>query len=106
MDEIYDVAFELILSAGNSKSNSMMAIEACREFRFEDADKMIKEAQKELNKAHLVQTEMIQKEAQGTPFQLNLVLVHAQDHLTMALMSLENAKEMKYLYQTIEKIIK
>ena len=40
-EEKYEIAFQVIMNAGNSKSSSMMAIEAAREFEFEEAEKFI-----------------------------------------------------------------
>ena len=45
-DEKYEIAFQVIMNAGNSKSSSMMAIEAAREFDFEEAERLLKEADK------------------------------------------------------------
>ena len=41
MENKYEVSFELILNAGNSKSKSLMAIECAREFDFQEAEKQI-----------------------------------------------------------------
>lgn len=106
MDQLYETAFGLILAAGNSKSNSMMAIAAAREFRFEDAAQYIENAKDEMVAAHQIQTDLIHGEAQGTKCDLNIIMVHAQDHLSMALMTLDNASEMLKLYQTIDELNK
>ena len=83
MDEAkYATAFELIMNAGNAKSLALMAIEAAREFDFEEAEKDLKESAEEFHLAHQAQSDMIQGEANGNPVELNIVLVHAQDHLT------------------------
>lgn len=47
-DDKYTVAFELITKAGDAKSKAMMAIEAAREFEFEEAEKYLKEAEQGL----------------------------------------------------------
>lgn len=104
MDEMYEMAFSLILSAGNSKSNSMMAIEASREFRFDEAERLLEQANEEFVNAHEIQNGLIQDEAQGKSREVNLVMVHAQDHLTMAMMARDNAKEFLNLYRMIEKL--
>lgn len=101
MDEIYETAFNLILSAGNSKSNSMMAIQAAREFRFEEAEELLDQAQKDLTEAHQIQTDLIQGEARGQKAEVNIIMVHAQDHLAMALMTVDNAKELLNVYKMI-----
>lgn len=106
MDQLYETAFNLILAAGNSKSNSMMAITAAREFRFEDANRYIEAAKDEMVAAHQIQTDLIQREAQGTKCDLNIIMVHAQDHLSMALITLDNASEMLKLYQMIDELNK
>ena len=49
--DLYEMAFGLILNAGNSKSKSMMAIEAAREFEFEEAEKLVAEAEEDLRAA-------------------------------------------------------
>ena len=103
-DEKYTAAFDLIMNAGNAKSSAMMAIEAARNFEFEEADKHLKEAAENMHKAHQAQFDMIQEEANGNPVDVNVVLVHAQDHLTMAIMAKDNAEEFIQLYRIIKEL--
>ena len=103
MDETkYAKAFELIMNAGNAKSLALMAVESAREFDFEEAQKQLKESQQEFHLAHQAQSDMIQGEANGNPVELNIVLVHAQDHLTMATMAQDNAQEFINLYRLVK----
>lgn len=107
MDEKnYEIAFQLIMNAGNSKSASVMAQEAAKKFDFERADQHLKEAELEMRKAHQCQIDMIQQEAQGTPVEVNIILVHAQDHLTMAMMAMDQAKELIEVYKILHKLMK
>lgn len=99
------VAFQLIMNSGDSKSASMMSIEAAKKFDFEEAEKYLKEAEKELKVAHQSQIDMIQQEAQGKTIDVNIILVHAQDHLTMAMMAKDNAKEFLNLYKIIKMLM-
>lgn len=101
-DERYLPAFGLIMNAGNSKSCSMMAIEASRNFEFDKAKEYLLEAERELSEAHQRQTEIIQQEAMGNPVELNIILVHAQDHLTMAMMAKDNAQEFFHMYSALK----
>lgn len=105
MDENYQAAFQLIMNAGNSKSLSMMAIEAAREFRFEDAEKYLEEAEQEMRTAHQAQIELIQQEASGDPVNVNIILVHAQDHLTMAMATKDRADEFLHLYKMMKQLM-
>ena len=89
-DEKYEVAFEIIACAGDAKSLALMAIE--------QAEKNLAEAREQMAKAHDVQNDMLQSEAQGKSVELNIVLIHAEDHLTMAIMSIDFAEEFIELY--------
>lgn len=105
MDETkYAKAFELIMNAGNAKSLALMAVESAREFDFEEAQKQLRESQQEFHLAHQAQSDMIQGEANGNPVELNIVLVHAQDHLTMATMAQDNAQEFINLYRLVKEL--
>lgn len=101
-----ETAFELILHAGNAKGYAMRAIKHAREFRFEEAEKLLLEAEKEKILAHQVQTEMIQKEAGGEHIQVGLIVVHAQDHLNGAMIAYEQAEEFIHLYRCLAKFMK
>ncbi|WP_251861381.1 PTS lactose/cellobiose transporter subunit IIA [Clostridium sp. Marseille-Q2269] len=104
-DDKYSLAFQLILNAGNSKSASKMAIESAKKFEFEQAEKYLEEAERELKIAHKSQVDMIQREAQGHMIEVNIVLVHAQDHLTMAMIEKDHAKEILDIYKIIKPIL-
>lgn len=76
--------FEIVLHAGNAESSAMMAMEAAREGRFDDADSLMGEAETELAEAHRLHTAVLQLAAGGTDIPMDVLLVHAQDHLSMA----------------------
>lgn len=103
-EEKYSTAFELIMNAGNAKSLALMAIEAARDFDFEEAEKCLRESAEEFHQAHQAQSDMIQGEANGNPVEVNIVLVHAQDHLTMATMAQDNAQEFINLYRLVKEL--
>ena len=103
-EEKYEIAFQVIMNAGNSKSSSMMAIEAAREFEFEEAEKFIKEAEKELREANHSQTELIKQESSGKGVDVNIILVHSQDHLTMAITAKDQAEEFLNMYRMIKEL--
>ena len=102
----YDIAFELIANAGDSKSESLMAIEAAREFNFEEANSYLEIATEKLSEAHKIQSSLIQNEARGNKVDVNIILVHAQDHLSGAILMKDQADEFIKLYEIINKLIK
>ncbi len=103
-DSRYLPAFQIIMNAGNSKSASMLAVEAARTFQFELAQTYLTEAETEMRKAHMAQIEMVQKEAAGEDVDINIILVHAQDHLAMAIMAKDHATEMIYIYKMLSEL--
>lgn len=103
-EELYEVALKLILDAGDAHTKAMLAIQAAREFRFSDTEELIAQGEACMRNAHETQTELLQAEARGEQPQLNLITVHAQDHLTMALMSLDNARESLHIYRMIREL--
>lgn len=105
MDEDkYDNSFQLIAVAGDSKSKSMMAIDAASEGDFEKAKELLDEAKEELKIAHGLQFQMIKEESQGKYVDINILLIHAQNHLTMAMLTLERAEETIRLYKIIQSL--
>ena len=83
-----------------------MAIEEARDFNFDEAVSLIKEAREDLKSAHQTQTELIQGEARGEKSELSLILVHAQDHLTTAMIMIDQAEEFLNIYRLLSKVIK
>lgn len=100
-----ETAFELILHAGNAKGYAMKAVKEARKFHFEKAEELLKEAKKEEITAHQVQTDMLQKEANGLQMQVNLITVHAQDHLNGATIAYEQAEELIHVYRLLASLM-
>jgi len=102
----YDTSFQLIMYAGDSKSESMLAIKAARNFQFEEAEEHLELAKKSLGEAHKSQTSMIHQEAAGSKIDVNIILVHAQDHLTTATIIKDQAEEFINIYKFMCKLSK
>ncbi|MFS0673908.1 PTS lactose/cellobiose transporter subunit IIA [Ornithinibacillus sp. 179-J 7C1 HS] len=99
MDNITEIAFQIILYAGNGRSNAMEAIQEAKEGNFEEADRKLVEAGEELSKAHGYQTKLIQAEANGESTQVNVILIHSQDHLMNAMTVRDLATEIVEIYR-------
>ena len=102
MEALYEASFTLIGIAGDSKAESMQGIDCCKQGDFEGARKHLAAADETMVKAHDAQTEMLQQEAEGNPVPVNIILVHAQDHLTMAQVMRDMAEQFMDLYQTVQ----
>ena len=102
-EELYNLAFQLILHAGNAKSLAMEAMFVAKKGNFDEAEAKLNEADSAFNEAHHVQTDLIQKEAGGTDFDLPLIMIHAQDHLMTTLTLKDLAREIIDLHKLIKK---
>ncbi len=85
--------FQIVALAGSSRSKSLMALREAKKGNFEKAEEYLKEAEQEMNEAHNLQFEMLQKEANNEPVEITIVTVHGQDHLSMATVTYELVNE-------------
>lgn len=97
----YEKAFMMISFAGNAKSSAMLAIAAAREGDLPRAHELLAEADRDLHEAHNTQTEMLTEEARGNPVKVNIILVHAQDHLTGAMLVRDLAEEFLHIHEAL-----
>lgn len=98
-DDIQLVAFNIILHSGNAKTKIHMAFKSMREADFTTTTQLLEEANQEILEAHKSQTELLQSYANGTKIDMEIIMVHAQDHLMTTMTMREIAIEMSYLYQ-------
>jgi PTS system cellobiose-specific IIA component len=95
--------FEIISHGGNARAFAFDAIKAAEAGNIEEAEELLLKAQEELDIAHQTQTKLIQAEVNGEGLQMNLLMVHAQDHLMTAISEKTLIEHMVRLYKVIEK---
>lgn len=103
-EKMYEIAFQIIVHAGESRSLSSEAMDAAENYDFEKAEELLKKANDEFLECHQIQTDLLTAEANGESSPVNIILVHSQDHLTMATMAMENARRMMKIYRKLEKL--
>lgn len=103
-EKVYELAFNIIVHAGESRSLSSEAMDAAENYDFEKAEELLQKANEEFLECHEVQTDMLTREANGEENKINIILIHAQDHLTMATMAMDNAKRLVGLYKKIKNL--
>ena len=92
----------LIVESGSAKSSSMEAIYLAKKGKIEEAKGCLDDAEKQLGEVHRLQTDLIQQEAKGNHTEINLFMVHAQDHLMTSILAKEMAREFVDLYEKLE----
>lgn len=102
-DDLQVVAFEIILHSGDARTIVHEGLNLMNEGKFQDAEKKMEDAEKELLEAHKSQTKLLQEYANGDEITMEVIMVHAQDHLmtTMTLreMAIEFLKMYKQIYE-------
>ncbi|AEF24784.1 PTS cellobiose transporter subunit IIA [Streptococcus parauberis] len=101
-EEVQMAAFEIILNSGNSRTTVHEAFAAMREGDYDKASELLEAANEELLLAHKAQTHLLQEYAGGTEITIEIIMVHAQDHLMTTMTLREVAIEMLELYKRIK----
>lgn len=101
-DDLQMAAFEIILNSGNARTIVHEGFDAMREGNFELASQKLDEANEELLLAHKAQTHLLQEYASGTEIKIEIIMVHAQDHLMTTMTLREVALEMLELHKKIK----
>jgi len=92
------IVFTIIMHAGDARSHALEALRYAREGNNDEAEKSMAKAKSELVEAHHIQTELLQAEARGEKQEVNLLLIHAQDHLMTAILAKDLIEEMMLMY--------
>lgn len=102
LEELSQVAFQIITHAGEAKSEAMLAIYSAKEGKFDEAEDKIKLANKSINIASEQHFELIQEEAKGNKVVPSLLLMHAEDQLLSTQTLILMAEEIIQLYKKIK----
>ena len=100
--ELEENLIEIISLSGDVKKKFLEAVKHAKNNEPEQAEVVYEEADDKLIKAHLKQTELINREAGGDKVESSLLLTHAQDHLMTAILLKDMAKEFMDLYERLE----
>ncbi|BFO11611.1 PTS lactose/cellobiose transporter subunit IIA [Serratia rubidaea] len=92
---------ELLINAGEARSHAMTAIQAARQRQWPQAEEALAASQAASRAAHAVQTQLIGLDEGAGKIPVNLILVHAQDHLMTAMLCHDLAQEIVLLRQEV-----
>ena len=101
LEQLSEVAFQIITYAGEAKSEAMLAIYEAKAKNFDQAQEKITLANQAINQASHQHFELIQAEAQGSKIEIPLLLMHAEDQLLTTQTLILLAQEMVDLYKNI-----
>ncbi|WP_418766639.1 PTS lactose/cellobiose transporter subunit IIA [Longicatena caecimuris] len=95
-------AFELILHSGNARSLAHEALELIKANEKEQAEKKLKEADTELIEAQKLHARFLRDMANNEEIKIDLLMVHAEDHVSGSQTCLEMAKEIVAIYERLD----
>lgn len=104
-DDEQHVAMQLIIVAGDVKKQVFKGVEFAKKGLIQEARTMLDDAEKRLGEGHQVQSHYISEhvnEDEGP----SLLMVHAQNHLSMAMTTITFGHELVAVYERLEQLEK
>ncbi|MCR4429468.1 MAG: PTS lactose/cellobiose transporter subunit IIA [Tepidanaerobacteraceae bacterium] len=98
--DVIEKCMVIIANSGEGKSLAMRAIKQARAGKFDEAEIDLKHAEEAITKAHQAHSELLFYDAEHQDLRINMLLVHAANHLTSAGVIKELVEEIIYLYKT------
>ena len=97
-EDVTMIGFEIVAYAGDARSKLMIALNKAQNGEFEEAEKLVKEAEECLVGAHNSQTDILGKAA-GEDLEMSFIMIHGQDHLMTTILLKELMKHLIELYK-------
>ena len=88
---------QLITYGGDARSKALLALKEIANNNFAEAEELLQQANENIITAHKVQTQLLQQEASGEGQTVQLLMVHAQDHLMDAMVIYDLTKQILVL---------
>lgn len=96
------ISMQIIAGAGDAKGLIFDALEEAKKGNFEQAKEFVKQSEEASKNAHKAQMDLLVAQANGEVGAVDVLLVHAQDHLMTTLLAQELIKEIIRLYELRE----
>lgn len=98
-DEVQLIACQIVAYAGSAFDYFNRAVENAENGKLKEAGEFMKQGENELHLAHEAQTSLLAAEAGHQEIPFSIIMVHAQDHLTMAIFAERMAKHFIALWE-------
>jgi cellobiose PTS system EIIA component len=100
--DLESTVMELIINAGESKSCAMQALASAKQGKWDEVDNLLQESTEAAKRAHRVQTELIGMDEGEGKVPVNLVMVHAQDHIMTSMLARELVEELIAIHKKLQ----
>jgi PTS system cellobiose-specific IIA component len=102
LDNLEETVMELIINAGESKSCAMQALYAAKAGKWDEVDGLLQESTAASKRAHKVQTALIGMDEGCGKVSVNLIMVHAQDHIMTSMLARELIEELIAVHRKLQ----
>lgn len=97
-----ETAMMMILHSGNANQLAFSALRKVKSKEFEEAKALIKQAKDESLESHKLQTSLLTTSASGKKVEMDILLVHAQDHLMNSVLAIDLIEEMIDVFESYQ----
>jgi cellobiose PTS system EIIA component len=92
--DMESTVMDLIINAGEARSYAMQALRAAKQGDWAEVDFQLAESSAASKRAHDVQTMLIGMDEGCGKIPVNLIMVHAQDHIMTSMLAREMIEEL------------
>lgn len=102
IQDLEETVMELIINAGESRSCAMQALYAAKAGKWDEVDGLLEESTAASKRAHKVQTALIGLDEGSGKVPVNLIMVHAQDHIMTSMLARELIEELIAVHRKLQ----
>lgn len=102
IQDMEETVMELIINAGESRSCAMQALYAAKSGKWDEVDGLLAESTAASKRAHKVQTALIGMDEGTGKVPVNLIMVHAQDHIMTSMLARELIEELIEVHRKLQ----
>jgi cellobiose-specific phosphotransferase system component IIA len=106
MVDTESISMKIIAAAGDAKGCAFDALNEANNGNFEKAEELLKEANSTTIPVHKEQMQLITATANGEEVPIDVLLVHAQDHLMNSELAQDLIRELITLYKRVDSLEK
>lgn len=102
IENLEETVMELIINAGESRSCAMQALYAAKAEKWDEVEGLLEASTAAAKRAHVVQTQLIGADEGSGKVPVNLIMVHAQDHIMTSMLARELVEELIEVHRKMQ----
>lgn len=99
-EKFEEICMTIIANSGSGRSLAHQAVQEAKDGNFNDSEKLLKQCEEDMKRAHVAHSELLRLDASGELKQTALS-IHAQCHVMSSIVIQENSEQLVEVYKTI-----